>query len=343
MGKPDKVKVHFFADNGQIKGRIIEDLSGQGRCKLVLIDRSYKGPAPKPGDEREVEIVKDTRLDDPTRGVMFVQLPKEDRRVPYAPSPRVNACKKLGLDYSKVREDLKKLEHDSYFNRDLTDQQIGRARLMREDLEKRLKDATDRNEAIAYHAWYAEISRLSEKHMDAFNDAGRAPQKIYDLQDLIPRSGVEDAERTIRNAHPDTARLNEILPQIREALLLHELPLIKSGVPREAKLPSDDQFGEGAREYWEREIAKLNDWVGQIKALVVELRPVVDEFRQLLGYESTRERAESQGRVKEEQRRQERFRREDDDRFRDSFRGSSLARRLLNEEDGAAPSHEDVD
>ncbi|MDD5726248.1 MAG: hypothetical protein PHC53_02435 [Patescibacteria group bacterium] len=73
-----KIKVAWRIENGEAKGRVIED--EKGRRKIVFVSRNFRGQFPKDGEITDAIIEKDTKPDEPGKGALLVS-PR------YAPNP----------------------------------------------------------------------------------------------------------------------------------------------------------------------------------------------------------------------------------------------------------------
>lgn len=78
---PERIRVQFITENGQAKGRIVEDVHGKTRSKIVFPARGWMGAQPNDGEVLTVLVVHETKPEDPRRGAMFVEriLPKVRR------------------------------------------------------------------------------------------------------------------------------------------------------------------------------------------------------------------------------------------------------------------------
>lgn len=73
-----KIRVTWRIENGETKGRIIED--EEGRRKIVFLARTFNDRKPRDGETTDAIIAKDTKPDEPGKGALLVS-PR------YAPDP----------------------------------------------------------------------------------------------------------------------------------------------------------------------------------------------------------------------------------------------------------------
>lgn len=78
----ESVGVRFTNKGGQVKGRVVADVRGKSRTKIVFMARGWIGDLPRDGEELIVRVVHETKIQSPGLGVLFVKrvLPKVDRR-----------------------------------------------------------------------------------------------------------------------------------------------------------------------------------------------------------------------------------------------------------------------
>lgn len=70
---PDQIRVRFSVVDGRAKGRVVTDVRGKARRKIVFPARGWLGAQPHDGEELSVQVVHETNPEDPGRGVLFVQ------------------------------------------------------------------------------------------------------------------------------------------------------------------------------------------------------------------------------------------------------------------------------
>ncbi|HEU0051119.1 MAG TPA: hypothetical protein VFQ60_03635 [Patescibacteria group bacterium] len=75
---PESLRVIWKPNEGHedktpLKGRILFDPETPPRKKLVLLDRLYHGDMPKPGEITLARVIKDTQLENPLKGTLFVE------------------------------------------------------------------------------------------------------------------------------------------------------------------------------------------------------------------------------------------------------------------------------
>ncbi len=67
------ITVRFEVAGDTVKGRVIQDVRGKSRSKIVFLARSWVGPKPKHDEEFSVRVVHETKDHDPRSGVLFVE------------------------------------------------------------------------------------------------------------------------------------------------------------------------------------------------------------------------------------------------------------------------------
>ena len=72
-----QIRVRFRIEGGKVKGRVIQD--SRNRTKIVFPVYNWQGDQPRHGEEIDVRIVRETWVDDPRRGVLFVERDPEKR------------------------------------------------------------------------------------------------------------------------------------------------------------------------------------------------------------------------------------------------------------------------
>jgi len=77
LDEGEYIQVRFSVDeDGRVWGSVVKEAlfrKKERRTKIVFIDRCWRGPKPTHGQELEVHIERETKPEDPRRGVLIVQ------------------------------------------------------------------------------------------------------------------------------------------------------------------------------------------------------------------------------------------------------------------------------